>query len=256
MTCDGQNTNWLGFNLLIPNRCITPNGALIRGQLWTNLPFLWNGSAKLRNGAIHARRQPLARSIAKDHDQKRQHILKASARVFAEEGIARASMVQVARACGISKANIYHYYDSKDALLFDILDTYLSALRDRLLATVSDDTEPEDHLNAFVSEVLLAYLRMDAEHKIQSEGIPLLPEDQQVILKSYQRDIVRALNGTLAEIAPQSFEHDKSSLRATTMSIFGMLNWYAMWNKDADQTARSNYARLVCDMVVHGVRGL
>ena len=198
----------------------------------------------------------MARSLGKDHDQKRLHILKASARVFAEEGIARASMVQVAKACGISKANIYHYYDSKDALVFDILNSYLSTMRDRLLATVSNDTTPEDHLHAFVYEVLLAYLRMDAEHKIQSEGIPLLPEEQQATLKSYQRDIVRALSGTLAEIAPQSFENDKSSLRASTMSIFGMLNWYAMWNEEADETARSNYAKLVSNMVIHGVCGL
>ena len=129
-------------------------------------------------------------------------------------------------------------------------------MRDRLLATVSDDTAAEDHLLAFISEVLLAYLKMDAEHKIQPEGIPLLPEDQQVILKAYQREIVRALSDTLAEIAPQSFAHNKSSLRASTMSIFGMLNAYAMWNNDADETARSNYAKLVSNMVIHGVRGL
>ena len=50
----------------------------------------------------------MARTIAKDHDQKRALILSASARLFAEEGYDRASMTQIARACGISKANIYH----------------------------------------------------------------------------------------------------------------------------------------------------
>ncbi|MGB7317185.1 MAG: helix-turn-helix domain-containing protein, partial [Planktotalea sp.] len=74
----------------------------------------------------------MPRPIAKDHAEKRLHILKEAARVFAEEGIARASMAQVAVAAGVSKANIYHYYDSKHALLFDILDSYLCALRDRL----------------------------------------------------------------------------------------------------------------------------
>ena len=75
----------------------------------------------------------MSRPIAKDHDEKRAHILKIAARVFADQGFARASMSQVAKDCGISKANIYHYYSSKDALLFDILDTYLSALRDRII---------------------------------------------------------------------------------------------------------------------------
>ena len=60
----------------------------------------------------------MARPIAKDYDAKRSHILKTAARVFADTGYARASMSQVAKDCGFSKANIYHYYSSKDALLF------------------------------------------------------------------------------------------------------------------------------------------
>lgn len=198
----------------------------------------------------------MARAIAKDHDQKRLHILKTAARVFADEGYARASMTQVARACGISKANIYHYYASKEALLFDILDTYLSALRERLIAVKAEGRTPEERLHAFVHETLYTYKSMDAEHQIQSEGLPLLPEDQQTILKNYQRDMVRALNETLADIAPESFERDKSRLRATTMSVFGMLNWYYMWNSDADDATRAKYADLVADLVIDGVRGL
>ena len=48
-------------------------------------------------------------------------ILEAAAEVFAQE-IAPASMRKVAKTCDISKSNIYHYYVSKDGLLFDILD--------------------------------------------------------------------------------------------------------------------------------------
>jgi len=197
----------------------------------------------------------LARTVAKDHDQKRLHILKTAARVFADEGYARASMTQVANACGISKANIYHYYPAKGALLFDILDTYLSALRERLLSVKAAGLSPEERLHAFLQETLATYSGMEAEHQIQSEGLPLLPEDQQTILKNYQRDMVRALSETLADIAPQSFEHDKSRLRATTMSVFGMLNWYYMWNRDPSDAARVNYADMVADMVINGVRG-
>lgn len=195
---------------------------------------------------------PLARTVAKDHDQKRLHILKTAARVFADEGFARASMAQVAAACGVSKANIYHYYPGKDALLFDILDTYLSALRDTLLSINADGKSPEDRLHAFTKATLAAYHNMDAEHLIQAEGVPLLPEEQQTVLKNYQREVVRALNGILLEIAPQAFENDKSKLRATSMSVFGMLNAYAMWNKHADASKREGYADLVAELVING----
>ena len=198
----------------------------------------------------------MPRTIAKDHDAKRAHILKTAARVFAEEGFARASMNQLARACGISKANIYHYYDSKDALLFDILDSYLSELRDRICELPAAGIAAEARLRAIVLETLLAYEGMDHEHKIQTEGIPLLPEDRQRILRGYQRQMVAALGAALSGVAPQVFAGDPRKLRAATMSVFGMLNWFYMWNRSADRAAREEYADLVTALTLNGVRGL
>ncbi|WP_085307371.1 TetR/AcrR family transcriptional regulator [Planktotalea arctica] len=192
----------------------------------------------------------MARPIAKDHGAKRLHILREAARVFAEVGIARASMAQVAVACGVSKANIYHYYDSKDALLFDILDSYLSALRDRLVGLDLVDLEPSSQLLSFVTEVLLAYDGMDAEHQIQTEGIGVLAAAEQQVLKGYQRDMVRQLSGILQGAAPAHLVSDKARLTATTMSVFGMLNWFYMWNSSADRAARESYAAHVSGLVL------
>ncbi len=198
----------------------------------------------------------MARTIAKDYDQKRVRILKTAASVFAREGLARASMSQLAKECGISKANIYHYYDGKDALLFDILETYLSALRDRVCGLDLDGLNASDKLHRILSETLLAYEGMDHEHKIQTEGIPLLPPDQQNILRGYQREMVDLLSGVLNEAAPDVFTGDKQKLRGATMSVFGMLNWFYMWNRNADTAAREGYADLVAKMTLNGIKGL
>ncbi|MCG6902582.1 MAG: TetR/AcrR family transcriptional regulator [Rhodobacter sp.] len=198
----------------------------------------------------------MARTIAKDHDQKRINILKTAARVFATDGIARASMSQVAKACGISKANIYHYYDGKDALLFDILDTYLRSLRDQMAGLSLDGLSPEEKLRQIVRATLLAYEGMDAEHKIQTEGIPQLPEDQQDVLKTYQRDMVRQLSAVLRELSPRAFDGNSRKLHSATMSIYGMLNWFYVWNQGADKKTRQDYASLVSDLALNGLKGL
>ncbi|MEL6587041.1 MAG: TetR/AcrR family transcriptional regulator [Pseudomonadota bacterium] len=197
----------------------------------------------------------MVRTIAKDHGQKRLHILKTAARVFAAEGYARASMAQIAVACGISKANIYHYYASKDALLFDILDTYLSELRDRLCG-LEEGGDAQARLGQFTREALLAYEGMDAEHKIQAEGLPRLPAAQQAVLKAYQREMVEKLNRILLDLAPETLGADAQKLRATTMSVFGMLNWFYMWNPGADRAARDAYAGQVAALTHGGVRGV
>lgn len=195
----------------------------------------------------------MVRTIAKDHDEKRQRILSVAADVFAREGIARASMNEVAKAGGISKANIYHYHSSKDDLVFDILDSYLSRLHDLVLGVDLRGMTPRDQLHAILQEFLLAYEGMDNEHKIQSEGLPLLAPEKQKVLKDYQRALVGIVADILAACAPNSLGQDKRLRRDVTMSVFGMLNWFYMWNPGADQAARVSYAKTIATITLDGI---
>ncbi|GHG92579.1 TetR/AcrR family transcriptional regulator [Pseudodonghicola xiamenensis] len=198
----------------------------------------------------------MARTIAKDHDHKRTQILKAAAKVFAEEGFDRASMTKLAKECGISKANIYHYYDSKDAILYDILDSYLSSLRDRILAVDTEGLSPQDRLRRVLREILRAYQGADHEHQVQISALSALPEEQQDQMRAYQRDMVKFMGQCLHDLAPDVFSAHPEKLRGATMSVYGMLNWYFMWNSGAEEQERDDYANLVCDLTLHGVPGL
>ena len=197
----------------------------------------------------------MARTIAKDHDEKRRRILKIAAEVFARDGIARTSMSTVAKSCGISKANIYHYYTSKDELVFDILDQYLGDLRDWVYAIDLSNLSPQEQFQRVTSEFLLAYEGMDHEHKIQGEGLPALSTAQQEVLKNYQRELVRLVSDILCRCAPDKFVHDKAALRDTTMSVFGILNWYYMWNPLASLDERISYAKLTSELILNGISG-
>ena len=196
----------------------------------------------------------MARTIAKDYDMKRGQILKTAAKVFAESGFDRASMSQLAKACNISKANIYHYYDGKDALLFGVLDTYLRELRDRLQKVSGEGLHPDERLGALVKEVLLAYHGADDEHRVQAAGISSLPPEQQKTLRGYQRDMVEQMSDVVKAVAPDKYAQNPQVLLETTMSIYGMLNWYYMWNRDPSEEARIAYAKTVTELVLNGIK--
>jgi len=198
----------------------------------------------------------MARPIAKDYDRKRHHILKHAAKIFARQGFDRASMAQLAAACGISKANIYHYYSGKEALLFGILDSYLCRLRDRICGLDIAALPVSQQFQALVLETLLAYEGADHEHRIQSKGFGMLPKLQQTQLKEYQRDIVACYSAVLLRVAPKVFGDDRPKLHSTTMSVFGMLNWYYMWNTESGTAPRAQYAKLVSNLTLHGINGL
>ena len=149
----------------------------------------------------------------------------------------------------MSKALIYHYWDSKEDLLFDILDAHLARL-----AGVVDEVTPPDRLRALIRAILLNYRDADAEHKLQSDALHTLPPEKRAPLVAYQRRLVEAMGAALNEAAPLAVEQGR--LRPVTMAVFGMLNWFYIWHRPGRGMSREEYADLVADLVMGGLRGL
>jgi AcrR family transcriptional regulator len=195
----------------------------------------------------------MARTIAKDYDAKRTSILKKSAQYFADQGYDRASVSQVAGACGISKSLIYHYYESKEQLLFDILQSHLNAIH-KCVATISNhNKDPKTHLRHLVAELLTAYRGADAEHRLQLQSTTALSQEQQHELAETQRAIVKVFADTIESIAPDYLHGMPQHQRPITMSLFGMLNWFYLWYQPGRSMNRIEYANLATDILLGGL---
>lgn len=197
----------------------------------------------------------MARTRAKDYDDKRQALLHQAALTFARDGYDRASMASLAADCGVSKALLYHYYASKEALLFDIINTHLEALVDAVEAADRPLAEPRQRLEALVGALLEAYRDADAEHKVQLNALQLLPDDDQRQLKALERQLVDRFAAAIGALRPELFA-GTSLLKPVTMSLFGMLNWFYMWHREGGPVSRGDYAKLATVLLVSGVEGL
>lgn len=197
----------------------------------------------------------MARSRAKDHDEKREAILHRAAIVFARDGYDRASMAQLAAECGVSKALLYHYHASKETLLFDILQTHLSALVETLEQADDEGLPAEARLEALVAALLDAYRDADAEHRVQIAALRLLPDAEQERLKALERRLVAIMAEAVRALDPERLT-GAPLLKPVTMSLFGMVNWAYMWFRDGGAMSREDYARLATRLLVGGVRGL
>ncbi|HEY9096363.1 MAG TPA: helix-turn-helix domain-containing protein, partial [Hydrogenophaga sp.] len=58
----------------------------------------------------------MARPKSAFHDLKREEILEVAAQCFARQSFPAATMNDIAAACGTSKARLYRYYESKEAI--------------------------------------------------------------------------------------------------------------------------------------------
>ena len=188
----------------------------------------------------------MARSRADDFEQKQNAILKSAAAVIAELGMEKASMAQVASHVGVSKALLYHYYPSKDALIFDIIKTHLLEL-DHAVTAADDKSIPADErLRRLIWAVLDTYRDADDEHKVQLKAE----------IRAIERRIVTHFCDTLGEINPLLINKDKPLIMPVAMSLFGILNWMYLWFRDDGKISREDYSEVVSTLMLEGIKAV
>lgn len=196
----------------------------------------------------------MARSRANDYDEKRQAILDRSAELFSAHGYDRASMNKIAEACGVSKANLYHYYKDKEGLLFDVIRFHLEELLEVVETADRPDEQPEARLRGLIAALLEAYRDADSQHNVRISSMRFLPQERQADLKRMERDLVTIFSAAVAGVAP----HLKGTkmLTPVTMSLFGMLNWHYLWFKSTGSVSRAEYAEIATRLISDGARSL
>jgi TetR/AcrR family transcriptional regulator len=196
----------------------------------------------------------MARTRASDYDEKRRAILNRSAELFSEYGYDRASMSRIAEACGVSKANLYHYYKDKEGLLFDVIRFHLKELIDVIEDADRVDLPADERLRELIGALLEAYRDADQQHNVQISSMRFLPPKRQAELKDMERAIVETFSSAILGIAP----HLKGTkmLKPVTMSLFGMINWHYLWFKSTGSVTRADYADLVTKLMRDGTRNL
>src|SRR5947209_18855387 len=85
-----------------------------------------------------------------DADSRRAAMCRAAAQTFRARGFDATSVSDIARALGLTKAGLYHHFDSKEALLFEIMTFGLDTVRDEVLLPVLQIRDPEARLRELI----------------------------------------------------------------------------------------------------------
>jgi AcrR family transcriptional regulator len=198
----------------------------------------------------------MARTRASDFEEKQHGLLLSAAAVFAEQGMEKASMAQIAGHSGVSKALLYHYYPSKDSLIFAVIHTHLLDLEASVAAAVDETRPPEEQLRTLVGVVIEKYRGADDAHQVQLVGTSALSEEQRSEIRDVERRIVRHFSAVLRRISPDLDRPERPLLMPVTMSLFGMMNWVYMWFRDGGRITREDYAEVATTLILEGIKAV
>lgn len=198
----------------------------------------------------------MARTRATDFEEKQRGLLDSAAGVFAELGMEKASMAQIAAHAQVSKALLYHYYPSKDALIFAIITTHLEELDDAIEQADDATLPPEQRLRRLVGTVLECYRDADNQHKVQLNATSALSDEQKAQILAIERRIVKHFALVLRQINPELDDPQRPLLTPVTMSLFGMMNWVYMWFRDGGRITREDYADVATTLILEGIKAV
>jgi AcrR family transcriptional regulator len=195
----------------------------------------------------------MARSRAADYDSQRDEILALAVRAFADIGYPSATMAALAAACGTSKARLYHYYPSKEAILFDSLDRYTARLKRIADDVLGRGLAPGEALRALVREFLAEYRHSREYHVALLNDVKFLDEARRAGIRAREREIVEAFAAALDRAYPQRMR--SGARKPLTMALLGMINFTFAWLRPDGPMSYEQYADLVVGLWERGLDG-
>ena len=188
----------------------------------------------------------MARPQSPDYDKRREAILEAAAQLYARRGFSGASVADLAKACSTSKSLIYHYFPSKDDILYAVMAEHLDALTEAAeTACASGSTDAR--LRTLTVAFMRLYASAQNHHKVLLNELDSLPPERRADVVAKQRRIIEAAESVIAEIAPGG------GARVNTMLFFGMINWTHTWFDPAGPFMPEALALRVVEIMQRGV---
>ena len=193
----------------------------------------------------------MARTRDAGYEDQRRMILMHAAHLFARRGYAATSMNEVAEACGLAKASLYHYYRDKYSLLISIADTHVSRLR-VVVAQVGDaGLAPKQELRELIRRFLAEYADARDAHRVLTEDVRFLQNADRVRVLGKEREVVEGFADAIGRLRPQL--RRAALTKPLTMLLFGMMNWMFTWMKDDGVLDYEAMAPIVADLFLGGI---
>ena len=164
----------------------------------------------------------MARPQSPDYDRRREAIVTAAAALYAKKGFPGASVAELAQACGASKSLIYHYFPSKDDILYAVMVDHLDALTEAA-ETACATGSADARLRALTVAFMRLYASAQNHHKVLLNELDNLPAERRAAVVAKQRRIIAAAEDVISEIG------SGGAARVNTMLFFGMINWTHTW---------------------------
>ncbi|SIS45664.1 TetR/AcrR family transcriptional regulator [Salimicrobium flavidum] len=181
----------------------------------------------------------------------REDIIQTALELFDTYGFHRVSVNQIVKAAGTSKGGFYHYFQSKDELLFVIHDTFITYVLKEAEVATNTHHSPTDQIQAIIQAFVHVF-------DLYQSHITVFYQESNYVDSSYEEEINRKRDRFKEKIftvvkegqEQREFRHELPA-EVTGMAILGMVNWINKWYRRDGEYTIEQIADVFTDLVLH-----
>lgn len=191
--------------------------------------------------------------MSRPRDHRYHEILEGAARLIYQRGYEATSMQEIAEACGLTKAGLYHHIKTKEALLLAIQHYGMDMFEEQVVAKVTDIADPVARLRECMARNI-ALVTQDA-----SKEVSIILHEHQTLTGAARQEInarkkryVRFLEAAFREAA------ERGQIRAidptlAAFSFLGIVLWTYKWYRADGKLGPRQLADGMIDLFFEGL---
>jgi TetR/AcrR family transcriptional regulator, cholesterol catabolism regulator len=183
---------------------------------------------------------------------KRELILEQALELFSEKGYRETSLQDIADHLGVTRQAFYYYFDSKEDILWSLIERLGKQLLERALPLITEDGDPEQELFAIMLEHTQTLIKNAAAFKVYFAEREMVDDARNQKLKEGEDEYVHLIAGIIRK-GQMHRKFRSGDPVVLALLALGTSNSILRWYKQRGKVKEQDVSQLVAEMVVKGL---
>jgi len=179
-------------------------------------------------------------------------IIDEAIKLFQKKNYHGTSMQDIAEAVGMYRGSLYHYINSKEEILYRIVERALSEGMAALLKIQKEDCPPAEKLGRLIECHIQYSVKHKAELAIMLEDAKHLSDEWQKQIRQVQKRYEIVFQDAIKE-GIQKGEFKDLDVKIVNNAIFGMTNWMYRWYNVDGKLSYKEITSIFLELILRGL---
>lgn len=194
----------------------------------------------------------MARTRSEQYPEIRDKILQRAAAVFARTGYASSTITDIATATDLSRGALYHYFPSKEAILYEILNLHVMQFHEIVEQAMGSSRVAVEQLRAVTKAIVNVNSQSPNEQIVLLNEINELSSGEREKMEKVERQILDLVSDVLIRVDVNA-KITQANKRVYTMMYLGIINYTFTWYNPKGKVTPAEYADLATDLFLNGL---